>query len=186
MAYSGETPITYLRENRAWWILGKPHYDYFGRQECTRHPYDTRLCTLRMQYSHTGPVYSIQYALHRTSGHVLLLYTVNLYSGSWHNYWQPCDNKRSKIIGIFGTRIDLKYMKAALTRVLVFSFRISQQEDVCSSLLISILKQVLDDKDESVRECALKNLSLVITRVFNDHKTSEVWLNYLVEFIMHG
>ncbi|XP_063680881.1 RAB11-binding protein RELCH-like isoform X3 [Bolinopsis microptera] len=46
--------------------------------------------------------------------------------------------------------------------------------DVCSSLILSILKQVLDDKDESVRESAVKNLSLVITRIYNEHKASDL------------
>ena len=62
----------------------------------------------------------------------------------------------------------------ARTQVYHVYFLIPIQADVCSSLVISILKQVLDDKDESVRESAVKNLSLVITRVHNDHKTTEV------------
>ena len=48
---------------------------------------------------------------------------------------------------------------------------------MCSSLILSILKQVLDDKDESVRECAVKNLSLLITRIYNIHKSSDVSLS---------
>ena len=48
------------------------------------------------------------------------------------------------------------------------------QVEVCSSLILSILKQVLDDKDESVRECSVKNLALLITRIYNSHKSSDV------------
>lgn len=48
---------------------------------------------------------------------------------------------------------------------------------MCSSLLLSILRQVLEDKDESVRETAIKNLSLVISRVNNEQKISDVRLS---------
>ncbi|KAL5259044.1 hypothetical protein ACHWQZ_G009497 [Mnemiopsis leidyi] len=46
--------------------------------------------------------------------------------------------------------------------------------EVCSSLILSILKQVLDDKDESVRECSVKNLALLVTRIYNSHKSSDL------------
>ena len=48
------------------------------------------------------------------------------------------------------------------------------QKDVCSSLLLSILKQTLEDKEESVRESAIRNITLVVTQITNYDKVNDV------------
>ena len=58
--------------------------------------------------------------------------------------------------------------------ILYFLITNIPQRDVCSSLVLSILRQVLEDKDESVRESGVKNLAVVLPRIHTGEKCRTV------------
>eukprot|EP00116_Pleurobrachia_bachei_P002256 sb/3462518/ len=84
----------------------------------------------------------------------------------------------NKCIGLTGRRRNTISDKFVERRILVSetcgTLSAHLSSDVCSSLVLSILKQVLADKDESVRESGVRNIALLTTRIHNLDKTDEL------------